>query len=271
MHRAFRQRRSWRTLGLLPTAFVLVLLFGSSAVARRPVQDAHCDAALRTSGADPYGYRLRGDRCEGEYIRAVAGTRLRVVSFTESVEDFNAADGRPLVIEWSAPENAIVHVRAHALRHRLYYQMDTIRQPGERVYSWPPNLLSTFQLKRTELGIVGWMSSRIGSADHDVFVPLRVRQSAAVSRSTRYKVVLLPDVELIEVFLTLAQLAPDGRATAYVMKDQPLRYGNYAAEQGIEVLLPSLIAPGVYRLEVGATLRAGGSSTTQLWLYHAGN
>jgi len=119
-----------------------------------PVQDHHCDPQLKQPGEDANGYRPRGDRCEEVYIREVASTELLVASLTESVEDFNAANGKPLFVEWTAPGDAEVHVRAHSLRHRLNYRMDTVRPPGSGPYTWPTNLLSTFNLRRKELRFI---------------------------------------------------------------------------------------------------------------------
>src|SRR2546425_622955 len=86
---------------------------------------AQCDPRLQQAGSDPNGYRLRGDRCEGIYIKEVAGTTV-VASLIEYVENFNPA-GQSLRIEWTAPGNASVRLRAYSLRHRLFYQMDARR------------------------------------------------------------------------------------------------------------------------------------------------
>jgi hypothetical protein len=264
-------------LRLRPSIIAFALLFGVllyGASLKKPLfaQEKHCDPNLKQATDNPNGYYLRGDRCEGEYIKPVASTRLRVVSLTEYVEDFNPTSNRPLLVEWTAPKNAGIHLQAHALRHRLYYQMDTIRPEGSSSYTWPSNLLSTFNLKRNELGFVAWASYLVGNTEREVYVPLLIRQQNANIRSGSYKVVLLPGAELSEVFISLAPVGPDGRAGAFVKRDEPLGYGNYPAEQGITITLPVLKTPGIYRLEIGATLRAGGSSTVPpVWFYHPSN
>lgn len=234
-------------------------------------QENHCDPQLRSSTNDPHGYRLRGDRCEGEYIRPVGSTTLLVASLTESVEDFNPAASQNLMVEWMAPGNAEIHLRAYALRHRLYYRMDTMRPAGSASYAWPPNLLSIFKLKRSELGTVAWMSSSVGNEKREVFIPLRIRQQAAAIRSRSYQVTLLPGVELTEVFYSLALVGADGRPGAFIKQDQALKYGYYPAERRIDVKTPELKAPGIYFLKIGATLRAGGSTTAEVWFHHPGN
>jgi hypothetical protein len=218
---------------------------------------------------DPYGYRLRGDRCEGIYVKEVGGEALRVVSLTEFVEDFDAATGKNLLVEWTTPVNAAVHLRAYALRQRLYYRMDAIRPVGTTSYSWPSNLLAIFNLARNELGIVAWTSYRAGNTNRDVHIPLRIRQQAATIPSRDYQLVLLPSVELAEVFISLAPVGRDGLPGAFIMKDRPLKHGYYPAGLGIVITIPKPRTSGIYSLEIGATLRANGSSATSVWFYHS--
>lgn len=219
---------------------------------------------------DPYGYRLRGDRCEGIYIKEVAGEALRVVSLTESVEDFDPATGKNLLVEWTTPGNVAVRLRAYALRQRLYYRMDTLRPAGSTTYDWPSNLLATFNLGRNEVGIVAWTTYWAGNTNHEVYIPLRIRQQAATIPSRSYQLVLLPSVELAEVFISLAPAGRDWNPGAFIMKDQPLKPGYYPAGLGITINIPKPKTPGVYYLEIGATLRANGSSTATVWFYHPG-
>src|SRR5690349_2192983 len=65
-------------------------------------QQDPCDQFLRASAQDPYGYRLRTDRCEGLYIREVSGMPLTLASLVESVEDYDLALGTNLLVEWPA-------------------------------------------------------------------------------------------------------------------------------------------------------------------------
>lgn len=240
-----------------------------SLAAPLPAQNRDCDPQLKQTSEDPNGYRSRGDRCEGIYIREVGSTTLLVASLTESVEDFALATGKPLLIEWTAPEGAEVRVRARALRHRLYYQMDTVRPPGSGSYIWPTALLSKFNLRKNELGWMAWTAHPVGKATQDVYVPLRVRQTGG-SRSSSYQVTLVPGVELSEVFVSLAPVDKDGRISTYIKKDEPLKYSYYPADRPINIPLPPLGEPGIYNLEIKATRRAGGgASVPSLWFYHS--
>jgi hypothetical protein len=258
---------------LVRLSLLLILAFslhdgGSSSP--RAVQESHCDPQLKQTSDDPNGYRPRGDRCEGVYIREVASTTLLVASLTDSVEDFNAGNGKPLLVEWAAPESGEVHIRAHSLRHRLYYRMDTVRPPGSKSYTWPTNLLSTFNLRRNELGWIAWTNYAVGSTTREVYLPLRVRQTES-PRSSGYQLVLLPGVELSEVYISLAPVGRDGRAGAFIKKDEPLKYGFYPADRLIAVALPVLGTPGIYWVEIKAVRRTGGAaSAPPIWFYHSG-
>ena len=234
-------------------------------------QDRHCDPQLKQTSTDPTGYRPRGgDRCEGIYIREVGNTTLLVASLTESVEDFDSAGGKPLLIEWTPPEGAEVHLRANSLRHRLYYRMDAVRPPGSRSYTWPTNLLATFNLRRNELGLLAWTAHAVGGTTRDVYVPLRVRQGEG-SRSSSYRLTVLPGVELSEIYFSIAPVGSDGRPGAFIKQDEPLKYGYYPADRAVSIPLPALPAPGIYRLEITAQRRSGGAaSAAPIWLYHSG-
>ncbi len=253
---------------LIPPALSLSLLF-HTAFLPIPLSAPQnpCEPGLNRTGDDLYGYRLRGDRCEGIYIRDVASTTLVVASLTESFENFNPASGRNLVMEWSALGNADVHLRAGALRRKFYYRMDTIRPAGSTSYTWAPNLLATFDLGRNELGVVAWTSYPVGNTNRNVYVPLRIRQQAA-AQSSSYQLTLVAGAELSEVYLSMAPVSSGGRPGPFIQRDQALGYGYYPAERSINIIIPKPEARGIYYLEIGATLRAGGSASTKVWFYH---
>ena len=233
-----------------------------------PAQENPCDPDLRPPRDDFYGYKLRGDRCEGIYVKDVAGKALQVVSLTESVEDFDPALTKNLLVEWTAPRDAAVRLRALGLRSGLYYQMDSSRSAGSASYSWPPNFLRELKLKNGDIGLLAWTSQRAGSGERRVYLPLRISQRKAPARSPSYKLVIRPGVALSDLFLSLA-MERDGRTNTFVVKDQAIKHGYYPEEEAITISLPALTASGVYYVEIGATLRAGGSSVAQLWLYHS--
>ena len=246
-----------------------VLLLAVTLAGPLSAQPGHCDPGLRPPEDDFYGYRLRGDRCEGIYVKDVAGTALQIVSLTESVEDFNPTAGKNLLVQWTAPAEAAVRLRALALRPGLYYQMDSLRPAGNASYGWSPNFLRELKLKKGELGLLAWASQRTGDGERRVYLPLRISQLAAPTRTSRYSVVVRPEVAVNDLYLSLAK-DRDGRPGPAVVTDQPIKHGYSPAGEVIAISIPALTAPGVYYLEIGATLKAGGSSVARLWLYHPG-
>ncbi len=96
---------------------------------------ADCDPSL-TQVKTAFGYRDRGDRCEGVYIKEVSSTALTVASFTEVFEPYDLQSSEPLHLAWDRPPgNASVRLRAQSLRRRLYYRMDAVQQLPRRLLS----------------------------------------------------------------------------------------------------------------------------------------
>jgi hypothetical protein len=248
-------------LTVLVASVVCQVILSQSASAQEP----HCDQGLRQSDSDPYAYKLRGDRCEGIYIRKVAGSTF-VASFTESFENFDPNASQNLLLEWTPPSKASVHLRAYSLRQKAYYRMDSVRPPESTSYAWPPNLLSTLNLRKKDLGVVAWISKLAG--DQDVYLPLRIKQNAVARRTRSYQLILFPGEELSQIFISLAPVKPDGSTGAFIVRDSAQGGSYLPAERAITIEIPELTQPGVYSLELGATLRAGGSWTTKFLFYH---
>jgi hypothetical protein len=221
--------------------------------------------------SNPYGYRLRGDRCEGVYVRELGAVSLALASLTESFEDYDAKSGQALVVEWSKlPADVGIHLRALALRRRLYYRMDSSRPAGTTSYSWSPDLLAALGIARADLGIVGSARFRVGPTERTVYVPLRIAQQGKPARARGYSLVVVPGVELAEVFVSVAQVGANGRPQSFLRDGQPLGYGYYPAEGAIEIPISGLPSGGIYYLEVGAKLRTQETASLEVWFHHAG-
>jgi hypothetical protein len=231
-----------------------------------------CDQSLVRSPDDPLAYGRRGERCEGLYIREVSGSAgILLASFTETIPAFELSAGERLHVEWSPPTKSAVRLRAVALRHRLYYRMDAVRPAGARVFEWPGDILASLRLRSQEIGIVGWTDPIRGTGTEEVYLPLRISGQNPIERTGRYVLLVVPGTELSEVFVTLSEVAPDGRDGAILRRDEPLKYGFYPAERSVRIPLPALPRAGLYRLRVGATLSRGGSATRNLLFYHSDN
>ena len=257
-----KPRQIWFIFG----TFLMLLIPPSVALA----QSSPCDPHLLQPTQNPYSYRLRGDRCEGIYIQEVSGAPLLIASWTVAFSDYDLASDQPIVLEWGAFSNdGMVHLRAQALRRRLYYRMDALRPPSSKSYTWPFDLVSALRISKPELGITGITRGAIEGVERDVYLPLRVSQGAKPAGVGRYQLVLLPGVELKELFLTLTALTGDKPT---VVKDgEAVGYGYYPAERPIEIPISVMQGRGFYHLEIGATLRSSGASATELWFYHPGS
>jgi hypothetical protein len=254
-------RRPSCRLRMIAAVFVLHTAY---AIASTP-----CDSSLVQPAANPLGYRLRGDRCEGIYVQQVSGAPLAVVSWTQSYADYDLSSMRPLKIAWQATLSAPIRLRAQGLRRRLYFRMDADGRPNSQAFTWPTDVLSALQISRSDLGIVGTTEYEIDGGRRQVYIPLRISQDVNSPQSGSYSLALLPGMELKEVFLTLT--GPSGKTAVKLKDGEPVGYGYYPAERPIEIPIGGIKNSGFYHLEIGATLRSGGVAAIELWFYHPGS
>jgi hypothetical protein len=130
-------------------------------------------------------------------------------------------------------------------------------------------MLAALNVRRSELGVVGWASHKIGVKERDLYLPLRIMQSGPMP-ADRVQLVVSPAAELSEVFVTLARVGADGRPGNALLNHRPLGYGYYPAERAVSIPISGLTTPGVYVVELGATLRGGGASSVRLWFLYSG-
>jgi hypothetical protein len=245
-------------------------LCAAVASAQTPSPASGCDRAVLAAPQNPYAYARRDDRCEGVYVQQVsASTGLQILSFIEAVSAFAIQPGDRLRLEWTGMSGATVRLRALSLRPKTYYRMDTERPPGTAAFDWPADIISTLNLGSQQIGFVGLMSQPVGDRTEEIYVPIRVGKGAVV-RTQKYVVSIRPAAELSELFVTLTEVDGSGTTLRTIKKDSPLGLGFYPAETAIAVPLPVLERPGLYRLQLGATLSRGGSATRTLLFYHAG-
>jgi hypothetical protein len=269
MTRAFPPTGATLLVALLSsTAFSVAVESRQSTAAVNP-----CDTRLIPIKGDPLAYGRRGERCEGLYVLEVAGAAdLSLVAFTQSGQSQPPAPDEGMQVQWArTPGKLPMHLRAVSLRRPIYYRMDTVRPEDSERFEWPTtDVVARLNLRRDELGMVGWVEQTIGERTSHVYVPLRIGNSFAPSPG-QYVARVVPGVELSELLVTLATVGPDGRDQQYVKRDEALNYGFYPAERPISVKLSGLPAAGLYRLRLGAVLRRGGSSTATFVFYHPGS
>lgn len=259
---------SYRIAGIISH---LVFLVTTSCITDILAQ-GNCDPSLIKLSAGPSGYKERGDRCEGIYIKEVGSTTLQVASFTESFVRYDLNSGKPLIIQWDTlPNNSSVSLRAQGLRRKLYYQMDKLMQAGKTFYSWPTNFLSSLNISKSEIGIIGRFLYKSGKAEYNVYVPLRISQQGNDVKTGDYKLLLFPGTELKEVYISMAPVEMGGGNGKFIIEEKKLGFGYYPAERAIEIPVSGMKETGLYYLEISAEKKNGGTSSQEIWFYHSKN
>jgi hypothetical protein len=250
---------------LIKACLIGALLSDCRGIARERPGD--CDPSLPQVNT-PLGYHDRGDRCEGVYVKEVSSTTLTVRSLTDGFESYDLKSAEPLVVEWARPPGkANVRLRAQSLRRRVYYRMDAVEPPEKTAFKWSPDVLASVNIPSGELGVLAITKFTWDKLERDVYLPVRVQQSRKAVRTGAYKLVLVPGVELTEVFVTLAAAGADGQPKTFLKEGEKLGYGYYPAERALEIPIVGLKRSGVYYMQIGATMRGGGTSTIELWFY----
>jgi hypothetical protein len=249
-----------RLRGTLIALFAVLPMFAAG-------QEDLCDRSLVAPRDNLLlGYRLRGDRCEGLYGQDVSGS-LHLVSLTESFEDYDATLGLNLSVTWSVERAATVWLRAQSLKRTPHFRMDTRRPSGNVSYAWPTGLLASLQLRKRDVGVVGWFERTIGGIQQRVYLPLRITQRHAPVLTGSYQVMLLPERQLERVRVTLAPVMENGRLGSFLKDGEPLPNDRFPPGQPIAISVSPRI-PGLYYLEIGADLAGAGIATERIYLQH---
>ena len=253
--------RCWALFGCLTWSVAVC----SAAVA----QEDMCDPALPRFMDHQHGYRDWGDRCEGIYAEApVSGATIGVASFTRGMISYELVY-TPLTITWSDELARPVRLQAKPLRPDLFYQMDTVRPPGEGTFEWPATFLSLYQIAPRDLAVLGWVTLTFGEQEHLVHLPLTIRQGEASAEPRNYELLVVPGVELEELFIAIDHVDREGKVLAGVLERTALEYGYYPADSGVPITLPDLAGVGFYHVKLVAKRKRDGiERPEQFWFYH---
>lgn len=183
-------------------------------------------------------------------------TALVLVSFEEYLEDFDPTSIPDRQIKWNWPREEEVQFRAMEIRPSLnYLQLE--------------NINDIFNREIRNVGMVGWISHKIGQETHEVYIPSSIWEGKEKPAYDCYKVVLMPNRELTKVFYGTGHVnEEDGNILDYEQKELTAKY--YPAGRPIELFLQksNLGETGFYYLEVGVTFKGRGSTTLEIWFYH---
>lgn len=227
-----------------------------------------CDPSFRQAPENPWGYRPRGERCEGIFLREVSGEPLRVVACTEGQPAF-ALGADPLLVQWRAPRGDVgdgtLRLRAESLRHRTYYRMDATRPLRDERFFWPSEVLVAQGLQPDEIALTAGVRMTVEGAVRQVLLPVRVTPRGSAARAREATVLTLwPSMALEELFLGVQ---PAGAEAGQELRSLGAAY--HAAERAVKLTLPALGGAGVQRVRVAARMRGGGNSIVDAWVHAA--
>lgn len=253
---------------ITPQAYCVA--FACVMVAPRPAsaQTAPCDPSLEAPATDPWGYRVRGDRCEGTFAQPVAGTPLIIASFTRRFATFDPDSTASLMLRWPVLDSGSVRLRAVTLRRRTYYRMDSEQPASAGEWEWPVTVLAGLGLEQPELGVIAWTRDMDGDTERDVLLPLGIDAGTAADSAADYALIALPQVELVEVYVSISRMDADGSVIEWLRDEDPLGYGYYPADRPIEIAIAPPAQDGLYRVQLGAIIRSGGSLAAEFWFRH---
>ncbi len=257
---------NFRSIGLI----ILIAGLGGDVCRAQLAAQSNCDPSLTKLSNGPLGYKDRGDRCEGIYIKEVGSTSLQLASFTQVFGAYNVQNGKPILIEWNKiPGASDMHLRAQGLKRKLYYRMDSDQPNSRTSFSWPTNLLASLGIVKNDIGILAFTPLMIGDAKKNVFIPLNINKDKKTNNNkNEYSLLLMPGIEMKEIYVSIAPVAADGKLQKFIKDGEPLNYGYYPAERPINIPVSGLKTSGIYYLEIGASFRNGGSSTLPFYFYH---
>jgi hypothetical protein len=242
--------------------------------------DAFCDAGLRSPANDHYGYRSRGDRCEGRYFQNDDGTSLTLMSFTRSSSTNYAVSEDAFTVHWEPFHLGDLRIRAASLREDVHYRMDTTSAENTTSFSWPADIVNQVGLSPGDVGVVAWTSHKVGQSVQELYLPVAVtlaQSHASSSLSTQSRgagldLLVMPGTELKELYVSIYRLKSDGSPARTVRNEKALQLGYYPSRRGIhvEVQFSELSEPGIYFVQLSAEPKRGSQKSLPIYFFFPG-
>jgi hypothetical protein len=149
--------------------------------------------------------------------------------------------------------------------------MDAYKPAGITFFAWPAGVLTSLNIKKDDIGVTGKIRVPVGKTERYVHLPLRIRKQGEAKRTASYKLILLPGVQLTEIYISLASVKQDGDPGDYIKTDEALGYGYYPAERTVEIPIAAPKNKGIYYLKLGAKIKSGGTKAIEFWFYSPGS
>jgi len=217
-------------------------------------QQSSCDRRILDIAGGGQPYADRTDRCEGTYkLQVGAGLYLR--SIYQSFGGFSLDTTRePLMIEWSSPPGRRIGVRADGWVGGEPYRMDAAPVPGSQSFTWETLVLRALSsgsrepLTRRELGVRAW----VDSSGAQLFLPVRIWQHERPQPCGPVSIELWAMSRPDSVYVDVATV--DAAGAPHSLGRRELGRQPYPLNGPLGFTLPEIEGPGIYRINLSATL-----------------
>lgn len=166
-------------------SLLAIIVFGATRAGVTCAADIppFCDEEIMNRPGDAFGYRLRGDRCEGRYEQPTGAVPqdLTVISLACPNPQFSLGSSKPTVA-WSRADGSPVSIRIETLpQYRLRYRLDTASSDPKDHYSWDGDTWRALSIDPSELGIVIKGQPKIGgNVFHGTLLQARLGTDASL-------------------------------------------------------------------------------------------
>lgn len=235
---------AWRSARMVAVLCLLPAAWPSFALS----QTLQCERLLPQKGE--LAYRLRGDRCEGLFVRDT-NSSVRLVALTASGGK-PATAGPMLQTTVLAPATGKAHrMRVQSLNPLVHYQLDAIIPPSGS-FSWPADLIEKAALRRTDLAPLVWMDT-----DPLVYLPVTMGTRTPGNAAPTVRVLFESTVPVERYWATLTNEKDGGAERLYSRSALPASM--------LEFDLPPRGA-GRYRLWLRVLVLGESKPEAQSWL-----
>ena len=159
-------------------------------------QHGNCDPDLKKIDG-PFGYSIRGSRCEGLYESPVASS-LSIVSVMRGELRYKLRPDNALIVKSVDNINLDaeeLHIRSVGRYSGIYYRMDCVVSKGDSLI-WPMGeVLEPNRLLQNKIGLYGWFELSEGR----IFIPLIARELVGSFASGPLRALVRTDIPADEI------------------------------------------------------------------------
>ncbi len=196
------------------TMTYIILIFSMILTSRAPAKDInYCAKGIPLDFDDEFGYRPRGDRCEGLYNLPVGGAaRIAIESLTQHLSLGDLDNRSHILLRWRVPTPTPVRLTAVSERPRIRYRMDVLLPASASEFRWSTEVVGHIGLEGDDIGLVGTARIRIAGIARDVYVP--VTAGPGIISDGSIEIVFVADVDLAALELTIRPIDARGAPEA---------------------------------------------------------